>query len=252
MEKHKLFDVWSPSDSIWSPWVKPVLFAHFVERDCGVAPPVLADVDWAPPFTNRTAIVVELPGVDSVAVGMALARLGYRPVPLFNACPPPAGSGSGVIDVGSILDTLVRSTPELAQLSLPFDAPPAFLLDAHRNLPLTAPTAGSFDNRSIVFTTDFPSALFLHQQRLAAVLLVTDASRLISRDLAGVLRTWQRGDISLLHYETGQTVPPQPLQLGREWEFLGELRRRLWAWLTLRANPQGGYGNFIPESSSAG
>ena len=71
----------------WSPWVKPVLFAE-IERDRRIR---LARADAGQSglrcrigARRDTAIVVDLPGVQSLAAGFDLARDGYRPVPLYN------------------------------------------------------------------------------------------------------------------------------------------------------------------------
>jgi hypothetical protein len=59
---------------------------------------------------SDTVLAVDLPGADSVEVGFALAAVGFRPVPLYNASPGPeevVGLGAGspgvwnaVIDMG--------------------------------------------------------------------------------------------------------------------------------------------------------
>src|SRR5947209_15400589 len=89
MDRMELFETWAPRSSPWSAWAKPVLFAH-LPRPLPLAQVVPAyDLSEVPPVRDRWAIVVEMSGVESVAIGLALARVGYRPVPVFNACPPP-------------------------------------------------------------------------------------------------------------------------------------------------------------------
>lgn len=62
------------------------------------------DVNWAPAPAERTALVVELPGDDSLRAGLALARRGFRPVPLVNAVAGP----DAVVEVESLLIGLTR------------------------------------------------------------------------------------------------------------------------------------------------
>jgi len=188
-------------------------------------------------------------------LGVALAERGYRPVPLFNACPPPdipAPDQAGrlaAIDVDSILAALVQSAERLQQLALPADAPPAFLVDANRQRPLQPLRPGLFDNRSVLFVTDFPSASFLASQNIERVLVLCDRPGDIDRDLAYVLRTWQRAGITVSCKSLTEPGPVQPLAIGGRW-LLFNLWHRLASALRLRRNPLGGFGAFVPEAAS--
>src|ERR1700733_4404881 len=97
MDRRGIFEIWAPPHGRWSPWAKPVLFAHL---DAVEGLPHIDIPEITLPF-DRTkaggpALVVDLPGLESVGLGLELARLGYRPVPLFNACPNPSGFLGGV------------------------------------------------------------------------------------------------------------------------------------------------------------
>src|SRR4051794_4793341 len=108
MTRDELFDAWAPAGGPWSDWAKPVLFAHW-PRPLPPAPePVAADLSWVPAPAERVALVIDLPGAASVHVGLELAARGYRPVALFNACPPPAEGepGVAVVPVEPILAAL--------------------------------------------------------------------------------------------------------------------------------------------------
>ncbi len=272
MDKHELFDVWAPRGSVWSAWAKPVLFAHLPRTLPVVEPPAPPDTDaldllesrheglpvvqpppppdlsWVPPGPERWAVVVDLPGVEAVRLGAALAERGYRPVPVFNACPPPAGT-LAVIDVESTLAALVYYARRLGERVLPEDAPPAFLIDANRQRPLQPVQPKLFDNRSVLFVTDFPSANFLAAQHIERAVLVSEQPGRIDQDLAYVLRTWQRAGISLSMKRVTDPGPLQPLAIGDGW-LLFDFLHRLTSALVLRHNPLGGYGWFVPEAAS--
>jgi hypothetical protein len=244
----ELFSVWAPSGAIWSPWVKPVLFAHaasFVAA--GKATPFEFDLSWLP--TNRTngAIVVDLPGSDGVWLGLALARIGYRPIPLYNAAPAPERDLS-LVPIGPILAAIIAATPELAKLNLPANAPPAFLLDANRRGGMEAAEPGRFDNRSISFPTDFPSANLLLHRGIHSAVLVTETGGPPQPDLAHTLRRWQEAGIILAAKRLNTSNPPEPLIVQRPtwyrwlWYRLAMLAR-------LRRNPLGGFGGTISESA---
>ncbi|XHX78518.1 MAG: hypothetical protein RBJ76_00840 [Stenomitos frigidus ULC029] len=144
------YDLWAPRQSVWSAWAKPVLFAHLPRARVELPPLPAPDVRWVPSPVARRAIVVDLPGAEAVAMGLALAARGYRPVPLFNACPPPSpvqvAPQVAVIDVDSILTALVDGCDRLRQVRLPDNAPPAFLLDSLRQQPTQPVSVGLFDN----------------------------------------------------------------------------------------------------------
>ena len=90
--REDIFEMWASPGSIWSLWVRPVLFAQMAERPLGVTAETtpLIEVSWVPRVGDAaaepTALVLDLPGEEAVRMGVALAVRGYRPVPLFNAC----------------------------------------------------------------------------------------------------------------------------------------------------------------------
>lgn len=253
MESQTAYGIWAPRTSIWSAWAKPVLFAHLPTKGSlpSLAP---ANTSWVSSVSRRSAIVVDLPGVESVAMGLALAELGYRPVPLFNACPPtPAadpetGSPLAVVDVDSILTALVEGCDRLRQIRLLDDAPPAFLIDALRQQPAQPVGEGLFDNRSVVFVTDFPSANFLIAQGIQQVILVRQQVQELERDLAYALRTWEKAGIELQAAALLDSTQLRSLRLP-QMNWLTGLWIGLRAGLNFRRNRSGGFGNFVPESS---
>src|SRR5436190_12804335 len=194
MTKDEIFSIWAPSESPWTRWIKPVLFAYL---DPGVTHPPfeepVPDVSWAPRPAEKTALVLDLPGAEGVVAGIALASLGYRPIPLYNALPLPFGArvldplslkSVAAVNVLPILAALRNGAEALVQLTLPPEAPPAFLLDANRAGEKRKMLPGEFDNRSICFTTDFPSVTFLASQGIQRVILVQKSRTEPQRDLA--------------------------------------------------------------------
>jgi hypothetical protein len=256
MDRRRLFEIWAPPHGRWSPWAKPVLFAHL---DAAEGLPHIDIPEIRLPSDRAkaagTGIVVDLPGLESIGLGLELARLGFRPVPLFNACPKPPGFPGEVVPevvpATSLLPALVQAADRLKSIDFPEDSAPAFLLDANR-LGGGEPIApGWFDNRWVVFATDFPSARFLVQHQITAVELIHRGAP--GEDVLDVLPDWNRAGISLWHTDLDSPGPPRPLALPAAW-FLGLSRfaRRLWALFTLRRNPRGGYGGIVPESGSSG
>jgi hypothetical protein len=251
MNRIEAFESWAPPDGVWSVWAKPVLFVEGVLAQPGAeSPPAQRRVEawWTPAATGDTAVVVDLPGDYSVEVGLALARRGYRPVPLYNCAPGP----DPVVKVDELVRGLFSGAAELRELRLPPNAPPAFLLDSCRWADLML-SSGQFDNRWLVFPQDFPSANFLLARGIGRVLLVRESAqvRQPARDLAHVLLRWQEAGVAILAYATQSAGPLEPLTVWRPSHF-----RRLWyralVLAGLRRHGGGGFGAAVPEDGGGG
>jgi hypothetical protein len=250
MTKESLFDAWAPPSAIWSRWAKPVLFSQMdsIAPEENAAPDLPVDVSWAIGSDGATAMVVDLPGAQGVTLALSLAAVGYRPVPLYNACPAPR-LAKALVDVRPIMIALTSGASLLESLGLPDDAPPAFLLDDSRNPATVASSPGMFDNRSVSLPTDFPSANFLRSRGIRLIVLVQSRHSYPAPDLAHSLRRWQQAGLSILAVDIDEPGPPRPIEVRRPWAY-----RLLWynllAKLGLRRSPLGGFGGFLPMPSS--
>lgn len=248
MRKEECFALWAPAGVVWAQWAKPV---PFVDLDPMLLAPAPDPGDWSVPGLERApternlAAVVDLRSEDAVRAGVMLARLGYRPVPLFNGTDGPHAT----IDVDPLLRRLVSGAPLIAEAGLRPDAPPAFLLDARRMDPDLVPEPGRFDNRWVTLPQDFPSATFLLTHGVTAALLVQRDRTDPRPDLAHVLRRWQEAGVRLLAIDLNQPGDPQPLEVEAP-----SLFRRAWyravAVMGLHRNNVGGFGGTVPEQSS--
>jgi hypothetical protein len=268
MDRKQIFEIWAPEDSVWSPWVKPVLFAAEISSYTfsGVSPekqPELPDLSAWRTGMGGTALVVEFPGVESVSAGLVLAAAGFRPVPLFNAARGP----NSVIAVEPITLALMDGAGQLAAIHLPPNAPPAFLIDSERLK--GTPKEGMFDNRWVVFPQDFPSGVFLQANgiRRVAVLQQSDSHSLVDQtiglvsslkleeDLAQVLALWKRSGIEILSGKVesfGQAASVELRPISRFDLARVAFAATLVASLGLKRNSAGGFGFTIPNERSSG
>lgn len=264
MNKEEIYSIWAPDTSIWSTWVKPVLFAHLDSSPFVGAINEFPEPAWAADLSPKTAIVVDLPSAAGVHLGLALAKCGFRPVPLYNAIPSPRRGWEGfdlsfpnqvlaAVNVLPIMDALRAGAHLLVRSHLAADAPPVFLLDANRHGRGFRPNPGTFDNRAVCFTTDFPSANFLLAHGIDRALLIQADQFVPHEDLAHVLRRWQDGGINLLRVNANSPLPPEPFKVLRP-SWYGVMFQRVLAALGLRRASlgTGGFGGWVPVPGSSG
>jgi hypothetical protein len=246
------FDVWAAADAKWSAWAKPVLFSHLSAVAEQSASPAIEELNLEQ-SDGRTALVIDLPAVQAIGLGLAVAAKGYRPVPLFNALPGPSFGGTiaaptAAVDLWPAMNALLSGAEVLSRRALPANASPAFLLDANRR-GKQAVSAGDFDNRSISLTTDFPSAATLGGAGISQIVLISE-NRVVAADLAHTLLRWQNSGLVL--YTAGLALDAQsliPLRVARPSGF-GLMFQRLLAAVGLRSSPFGGFGAMLPIPSS--
>lgn len=267
MTGKELFEIWAPNDSIWSQWVSPALFAQIDYAKVGnPAHTDAPEMAWHEQKARPdSAVVIDLPGADSIRLAVALARRGYRPVPIINASPGPIGfhlsllpqptssmsSAVVVLDMSSLVREICEGTARMRALALTSDAPPAFILDSLRLKGTNPLRDDMFDNRWMVFPQDFPSAKFLAEQKIRRVTVVQTEKMQPQEDLSHVLLRWQEAGIEILAKGSGDTSLPSTITVSRPSRFKASWYRAL-AIMGLRRSSVGGFGSFIPETSAAG
>lgn len=266
MTSEELYAVWAPKHLIWSQWAIPVPFAQMncAEPPGGSAAMPEIATNAMLEAADSLAIVVDLPGAESIRFGLGLAQRGFRLVPIIDGSPGPfltpvtapdlnrstaKGKQIVVVEMSDLLAAFCAGGTLLQSLTLPASAPPAFLLDSLRmsgekNLDKTL-----FDNRWKVIPQDFPSAGFLKQQGIRQVILVQKERRQPQEDLAEVLLRWQRSGLEILVADEGHMREAQairirePLALRASWHRLLEI-------LGLRRNSAAAFG--APSEGSSG
>jgi hypothetical protein len=259
MKKSEVYDLWATPAGAWTQWVKPLLFAH-LEDECEPQPlgplpewigpnviePLEQDERGGPrnphPYRRShqlddVAAVVDLPGAEGTLVGVALARHGFRPIPLYSAIP----GKFPVVDQAPIMKVLVNAAPHLADV--PKGALPAFLLDANRMGPDFPPGSGTFDNRSVCFPTDFPSARTLREAGIRRAVLIQAGRDRPANDLVDTLVGWQKQGIAFFVARTDQPGKAQPRTLTRD-SWLRRLFHALERW-EFHRDDRGAFGKFI-------
>ena len=238
-DKLAVYKIWAPDNALWTEWAKPVLFASSSQwKDFQLEIP---EINWLTSAQPGTMVIVDLPGKTGVEESLALARLGFRPVPLYNGVYNE--KYSMLVSVKDVVDALYRGADVLETLNVRPDAPPVFMLDSNRMDGGKEP--GKYDNRWSVFPQDMPSAAFLSERRIDKVIVRSDSDK-VRDDLLHILRRYQEQNIKMLHsvgdQVTDMTVPKPSRFKGMFYRFK--------VILGLTRNAAGGFGGQIPEPSS--
>jgi hypothetical protein len=252
LQPQELYELWTPPLATWSPWVKPVLFAHLVNT----APPeeearVLdaargMSLDWAPRAGDGCGIVLDLPGAEPIVMGLALALRGYQPVLLFNTTPGPGA----LVDLNDPFRALRQSGAVMREARLDPGSPPAFLLDSRRMRGQSRPKV--YDNRWMTFPQDFPSGAALVRNGVREMLLVLDEPGRPADDLRHVLVRWQEAGVALSSANAyAREAARQPITVTKPFGLRLMCLRAL-TLLKLRRNSAGGFGGIVPEPSQGG
>ncbi len=258
MTGRELYEVWAPALDEWSPWVKPVLFAEIDDfaNDAAFIPmPKEPGLRCRIEPIRDTAVVLDLPGPRSLLAGLDLAKVGYRPVPLYNTT---SGRHQKVPPEKCVLPhvaVLVRmlSMPlaEHVRNTIIGETPPVFLLDSRRLRGGNSPSPGMYDNRWMVFPQDFPSAGFLKSRGITQAVVVQEEMGPLADDLSHVLLRWKQAGIAILRQDADMDSPPRAAEIQEPSRFRSTLYR-VFALMGLRRNSAGGFGSVIPIPGQGG
>ena len=142
---------------------------------------------------KNTAIIIDLPGNDSIEEGIALARMGYRPVPIFNGTDEQAGA-IATVDNNCIKLGLIKGALELEKIKISDNAPPAFLLDTNR-MNRYKMDFSVFDNSWDIYAQDMPSAEYFLQNGIKKMIIRGEK---IQKDLKKILYKFQEKGMEIL------------------------------------------------------
>jgi hypothetical protein len=259
MKKVDVHRAWARPEGRWSPWVRPILFASLADPreprpldpppawlTAAVIEPLSAPAAGAPyrhagDALADTVVVIDLPGAEGALLGIALARHGFAPVPLYNGL----WEEAAVIDVRPIMNALVDGADTVREL--PADAPPAFLLDADRLAPGRLVGGGDFDNRWFSAPTDFPSADALWGAGLRRLVLIQRGDPWPAADVAPALLSFQRRGLRLFLARPDAGGALAPLASVRP-PWPARLRHALER-LSFRQRADGAFGERVPRPS---
>jgi len=201
----EIFKIWAPAGAKWSAWARPVPFVSpsMAKAIKSIHSFKIPNIRYLGGAQQNTAVVIDLPGHGGVEEGLALARLGFRPVPLYNGTTGQPGA-LALVDNFAIEGALEWGASELKQMELPADAPPAFLLDSNRTHRYRMDVS-VFDNSWDIYAQDMPPAGYFLENGIEKIVVRGER---IQKDLAGILHKFQKAGIKIL-FTKGYDAPKE-------------------------------------------
>lgn len=195
MHRKETYKIWAPRNVKWTDWIRPVPFigidkpkqrGEFIRYE-------IPKLFYIKKHKKNIVIIIDINGVNSIREGIALAQIGYRPIPVLNGTNPNTNC-KAVTDNEIVEPLLVWGAEELKKIEIKPNANPAFLLDLNRlNRYKLSPTF--FDNSYDIYDQDLPSAKFLLDNGIDTIIV---RSEKIEKDLNKVLYRYSKSNIKIL------------------------------------------------------
>lgn len=202
MTNKDIFKIWAPLGVKWVDWVRPVPFISMVSTEINeVYNYEIPHIDYVTTLEKDTAYIIDLPGHESVMEGLALAKIGYRPIPIYNGTDEQKGS-IATSDNHSIEPALIYGAGALKKIELSNDAPPVFLLDSNR-MNRFKMDVSVFDNSWDIYHQDMPSYKYFMNNGINKIVVVGDK---FNKDLKLILYKFQKNNIKI-YYTNGDYKP---------------------------------------------
>jgi len=202
MTGKEIFKIWAPSNSKWTNWVRPVPFTAINDKLelYKTNNFTIPDIKYIKELTC-SAIIVDLPGLESIKEGIALSKMGFRPIPIYNGTIQQQGARS-TIDNKIIVDGLIYGAYELEKIMIKDNALPAFLLDSNRLNRLKVDVS-IFDNSWDIYDQDMPSAEYFLKNGINKIIV---RGNKIQKDMKKILYKFQKQGIEI-YFTDGYKEP---------------------------------------------
>ena len=190
----EIYKIWAPIGAKWVDWVRPVPFVAINNnfKTDKLYNFSTSKINYIDSLKNDTAIIVDMRGSTSVEEGISLAHLGYRPIPIYNGTIEQENV-LATVDNKSIVSALIYGAKELENISIPKDAPPAFLLDTNR-LNRYKMNVSVFDNSWDIYDQDMPTAEYLIKNGIKNILVRSNS---IKKDLKEILYKYKKKGLNV-------------------------------------------------------
>lgn len=172
MTGKEVYKIWAPNGAKWVDWVRPVPFVQIDDEDFKIYKSgnfSIPKINYINELKKDTAIIVDLPEYYSISDGIALSKIGYRPIPVFNGTAQNKNARS-TVDNHAVEAGLIFGALELQKIELDTDAPPVFLTDSNR-LNRYKVDISVFDNSWDLYHQDLPSAEYFIKNGINKIII---------------------------------------------------------------------------------
>lgn len=187
----EIYKIYAPKGAKWIEWIRPVPFVAIDTYNRKSA------TDWVDrkeifleQYKSDTAIFIDMPGKESIELGIALSKIGYRPIPLFNGTDEQELS-QAIVDTYIVESYLINGSEKLKNIQLKNDANPVFLLDSLRTNRYRA-NESIFDNSWDLYKQDIPTAKYFKENGINKIIVVGNT---IQKDLRKIFFEFQNQGI---------------------------------------------------------
>lgn len=243
MEYKDMYKVWSPAKNPWTRWTKPVAFMNL--KFTKIADVPIQEIELDVKYQSDVIYIVDLEQNETIDYALALAKVGYQPVALFNGASAPTKYIT--LDNDRLYRAIIKASDILKDIRIYEKANPVFLLDSQRLSDKGPKSPGYFDNRWAVFKQDVPTPEYLIEKGITRIYLF---HKTINVDMQHILYEYQKNKIKVF-----DAVTKKELVISKPSAF-NSLSYRAGIILGLRRNAAGGFGGIIPDvyesSSSSG
>lgn len=198
-----IYKVWAPIGAKWVQWVRPVPFIGINNKlkVYDVSDFSIPKITYITNYREDTAFIIDLQGDKSIKEGLALARIGFRPIPIYNGNDAQKNS-IATVDNNIIKLGLIKGAKELREITLKPDASPAFLLDSNRTNQFKM-NFSVFDNSWDIYGQDLPSAEYLLKNNIKRMIVRSDK---LQNDLNKILYKFAEKGI-IIYFTNGYEEP---------------------------------------------
>lgn len=204
MRGKEVYKIWASKESKWTPWIRPVPFIA-IDNDSKIYDLeefYIPNINYIDKVVSDTAIIIDLPGNESIKEGIGLAKLGYRPVPIYNGTNEQEGAIATVnnhdIELG-----LIKGGLELRKIKISQEASPVFLLDSNRTNRYKM-SISMFDNSWDVYGQDLPSADYFLKNGINKI--IVRSNKKIQKDLKKILYKFQKKNIQIFYTNGSEEI----------------------------------------------
>lgn len=213
MTNKEAYKIWAPFGKKWVDWVRPVPFVPINNKTrqfqpMGITMPYIS-VLLKSNTLNETAIIVDLPGTQSIEVGIYLAQYGCRPIPIHNGTVEQKGARA-TTDNSSIASALVWGAKHLSSTFIKENPTPVFLTDTNR-LQRQRIDCSIFDNSWDVYHQDLPTEEYFLNNGITKILVISNNG--VSKDLKRIFAEYPKKKLSI--YWTDGYDAPKYIKKGR-------------------------------------